>query len=369
MTPSFNHGEYLDAAMRSVLEQDHPGLTYFVADGGSTDNSVEILRKHSTDPRLQWISQPDKGQADAINTGFSRTNGEILGWLNSDDTYLPGTIAKIAAFFAAFPEVGCVYGDAQFIDSAGNVIGPCQHIERFNRQRLLHYSDYLVQPATFFRRTIFNSVGGLDPTLNWAMDYDLWLKLSAQTQVVYLPGLLANYRWLGSSKTAGGGAKRLEEVESVVRRHGANGMPAFFRLEAVRMHLADAIDQGDVAESIKQRGEWHRLPVRCLSRRERCAAWFRRRRGGSFGWGRCCGGMSNGCTLGKLIEPARRRGRRGRKYAKNQFKILRYFLRYFFAYSPTLRLRRLGGSIRISSPLLPRSQHVARLDSAVGDGR
>jgi glycosyltransferase involved in cell wall biosynthesis len=244
VTPSFNHGDYLPAALQSVLDQDYPHIEYFVADGGSTDNSPAILREFSSRPayasRLRWISRPDRGQADAINSGFAATTGPILGWLNSDDTYAPGAFAAVAEIFSRRPEIGVVYGDAQFIDAAGNPIGPCRHIEPFNAHRLLHYSDFLVQPAAFFRREIFDKVGRLDPTLHWAMDYDLWLKFAKATQFTYLPKLLANYRWLGASKTASGGPERLNEVESVARRHGGAGLPAYFRLEWARMKLTEA---------------------------------------------------------------------------------------------------------------------------------
>jgi glycosyltransferase involved in cell wall biosynthesis len=241
VTPTFNHGQFLKAAIDSVLDQDYPRLEYFVADGGSTDQTLEILA--GFEPKLRFCSEPDHGQADAINKAFARTSGQILGWLNSDDTLAPGAVLAVARFFAQHPDVGVVYGKAQFIDASGKTIGPCRHIERFDRRRLLHYSDFLVQPATFFRRQIFDQVGGLDPALNWALDYDLWLKAAAITRFEYLPRILANYRWLGTSKTAGGGAARLREVECVARRHGASGLPAYFRLEAVRMYLQEALDQ------------------------------------------------------------------------------------------------------------------------------
>jgi glycosyltransferase involved in cell wall biosynthesis len=237
VTPSFNHGEYLEVAVRSVLDQDYPRLEYLVADGGSTDASLEVVKKYES--RLRWISGPDHGQADAINKGFSRMSGQILGWLNSDDAYAPGAIAAVVEVFARHPDVGVVYGDGEFIDAAGNLIGRCQHVEKFNRHRLLYYSDYIVQPAAFFRRDLFEKARGLDAKLNWAMDYDLWLKFSRQTRFEYLPRVLANYRWLAASKTGAGGAARLVEVEAVARRHGAAGLPAYFRLEAARMYLTE----------------------------------------------------------------------------------------------------------------------------------
>jgi glycosyltransferase involved in cell wall biosynthesis len=237
VTPSFNHGRYIETTIQSVLNQDYAGLEYLVVDGGSKDSTVETLRHY--EHRLKWISEKDQGQADAINKGFGRTSGQVLGWVNSDDTLAPHAIQTVGDFFAKNPDVGIVYGDADFIDAEGEFIGHCQHIEPFDRRRLLHYSDFIVQPAAFFRREVFEAVGGLDATLNWAMDYDFWLKASAKARVEYLPRVLANYRWLGSSKTGGGGAARLKEVEKVASRYGAGGLPAYFRLEAVREYLVN----------------------------------------------------------------------------------------------------------------------------------
>lgn len=240
ITPSYNTGAHVRAAVRSVFEQDHPEIDYLVLDGGSTDGTVEVLR--SFGPRLKWVSERDRGQADAINRGFRQTRGDVLGWLNSDDAYSPGAVRAAAEFLGAHPDVAMVYGDADFIDAAGNRIGPCAHVERrFSRRRLLNYSDFVVQPAAFFRRSAFEAVGGLDPSLNWAMDYDLWLKFAdAGFRVAYLPRVLANYRWLGDSKSAAGGWGRLREVDAVARRHGANSAPAYFRLERVNLHFSEA---------------------------------------------------------------------------------------------------------------------------------
>ena len=240
VTPSYNTGGHVRAAVESVLAQDYPHVDYVVMDGGSTDDTVDALRGFG--PRLRWVSERDRGQSDAINRGFAQTRGDVLGWLNSDDTYAPGAVRAAAEFLARHEDVAMVYGEADFIDAAGNVIGPCAHVEpRFSHKRLLHYSDFIVQPAAFFRRGAFEAVGGLDPSLNWAMDYDLWLKFAARNyKVAYLPRVLAHYRWLGDSKSAAGGWGRLDEVDKVARRHGAKRTPAYFRLERVNLHLAEA---------------------------------------------------------------------------------------------------------------------------------
>jgi glycosyltransferase involved in cell wall biosynthesis len=241
VTPSYQHATFIEATITSVLGQDYPALEYLVADGGSTDGTIEILRKYQS--RLDWFSEPDHGQTDAINKGFRRTSGEILGWLNSDDEYAPGALKTAGEFFAANPDVGLLYGDANFIDARGKTLAPCAHIEPFDRRRLLNYCDFIVQPAAFFRRSLFQAVGGLDDSLHWAMDYDFWLKASAAARCQFIPRVLANYRWLHTSKTGIGGPPRLAEVELVARRHGAPGLPAHFHLEAVRMHVADALQE------------------------------------------------------------------------------------------------------------------------------
>jgi glycosyltransferase involved in cell wall biosynthesis len=240
VTPSLNQAAYIGATIRSVLEQEYPNLQYIVMDGGSSNATLEVLEMYRG--QLQWFSEKDEGQADAINKGFSRGDGEILGWVNSDDTLAPEALKTVGQYFADHPDIGVVYGNADFIDASGKFIARCAHIEPFKAFRLRHYADYIVQPAAFFRRSAFESVGKLDPSLHWAMDYDLWLKLSKMTQFEYLSKTLANYRWLDNSKTGGGGAARLAEVKRVAERHGARGLPAYFRLEAVRLHVAESLE-------------------------------------------------------------------------------------------------------------------------------
>ena len=236
VTPSFNTGRYLTAAISSVLTQDWPNIDYLVMDGGSTDSTLDVLK--SFGEKLHWISEKDNGQSDAINKGFIRTNGQILTWLNADDAYAAGAVRTAMEYFQAHPEVALVYGNADYIDAAGNLIAPCAHIEPFNFHRLLHYSDYIVQPAAFFRRSAFDAVGGLDASLNWTMDYDLWLKIARRFKVAYIPKPLAHYRWLDNNKTATGGRARLDEISRVLATHGAN-IPAYVRLEYVNHFLQE----------------------------------------------------------------------------------------------------------------------------------
>lgn len=250
VTPSYNTGRHIADAIRSVLSQDYPNLDYLVMDGGSTDDTVEVLR--SFGPCVRWISEKDAGQSDAIRRGFGQTSGEILTWLNSDDVLAPGALQTVAEYFAANPEVDVVYGKATYIDAQGKEIGRCVHVEPFSARRLFHYSDFIVQPAAFFRRSAYDAVGGLDANLHYGMDYDLWLKLARAHTFAYLPRSLASYRWLTDNKTAIGGFDRLDELREVTTRQGLTE-PAFMRLERINLFGRQAlrsIKAGQILDSI-----------------------------------------------------------------------------------------------------------------------
>ncbi|MDZ4158188.1 MAG: glycosyltransferase family 2 protein, partial [Anaerolineaceae bacterium] len=171
VTPSYNQVRFLEATIRSVLEQDYPNIEYLIMDGGSTDGSVEIIRRYE-DRLAGWVSEPDRGQTDAINKGFARAKGDIFAWLNSDDTYQPGAIAEAVSFFQQQPEVGLVYGDASFIDEDGKVIGRFPS-RQTNYHRLRQGYVHICQQASFFRADLWHKVGPLDDSFFFAMDYDL----------------------------------------------------------------------------------------------------------------------------------------------------------------------------------------------------
>jgi glycosyltransferase involved in cell wall biosynthesis len=199
LTPSYNQGHFLEETIQSVLSQDYPNLEYLIVDGASRDGSVDIIQKHAN--RLAWwVSEPDHGQTDAINKGFNHARGEILAWINSDDTYLPGVVSKAVRCLADHPEAAMVYADANLIDETGQIIGQFPS-RQTDLKHLLHGSVHIPQQTTFFRAAAWNQVAPLDPSFQFAMDYDLWVRLAKLAPLLYTPGLWANFRLHGQGKS------------------------------------------------------------------------------------------------------------------------------------------------------------------------
>ncbi len=199
ITPSFNQARFLEETMLSVLNQDYPNLEYLVVDGGSQDGSLEIIQKYAH--RLAWwVSEKDQGQTDAINKGFGRAKGEILAWLNSDDTYLPGAISQAVAYLQAHPEAGMVYGDANLIDQQGIIIGKFP-ARQTDYKRLRQGFVHIPQQAAFFRADLWRQVCPLDPGFYFAMDYDLWVRIARLAPLHYHPQSWANFRLHNSGKS------------------------------------------------------------------------------------------------------------------------------------------------------------------------
>jgi glycosyltransferase involved in cell wall biosynthesis len=234
VTPSYNQGRFIRATIESVLSQNYPNIEYWVIDGGSTDATLSIVREHEGDPRFHWLSEADGGQADAINKGVALTCGDIVAWLNSDDVYAPGAVSRAVEEILTHPAVALVYGQAERIDRSGTVIGQHTQIEAFDLQRLIHHLDFIVQPATFFRRAPFMAVGGLDASLHYCLDYDLWIKLGLRYPVRYIPDVLARAREYPETKTASGSLERLVEIERMIRRYGRPILPSLYYGEMVK---------------------------------------------------------------------------------------------------------------------------------------
>lgn len=199
VTPSLNQGQFIAETVNSVLSQDYPRLEYLVVDGGSTDKTLDILRCYGE--RLHWISESDNGQTAAINKGWRLAQGEIIAWLNSDDTYLPGAVKRAVSFLQAHPAVDAVYGDCDYVDGEGRFLRayparPYDYVELVRSA-----FDYIPQPATFIRRRALESVGHLDESLHYVMDLDYWLRLGVRHAMTYLPERLATLRLHQTAKS------------------------------------------------------------------------------------------------------------------------------------------------------------------------
>lgn len=214
ITPSFNQGRFIRDTIESVLSQDYSKLEYFVMDGGSTDETLDILRSYGT--RLTWRSGPDGGQADAVNAGVRLAHGEIVGWLNSDDTYESGAVTTAVNYLLAHPETAVVYGNAYFIDEH-NIRFGVHPTEDFDLDRLAE-TTLICQPAAFIRRSAFEAVGMLDSSLHYCMDYDLFIRLSRRFQIERINRFLANSRRYPDTKSIGGWECLFREIFTVAER-------------------------------------------------------------------------------------------------------------------------------------------------------
>ena len=218
ITPSFNQVDYLEATIQSVLAQTYPNIEYFVIDGGSTDGSVDVIRAYQHE-LSGWISEKDRGQTDAINKGFNMATGEIIAWLNSDDTYYPDAVEKAVAFLNSHPNVGLVYGDANYIDQQGQVIGRFPAAQTSLHQLRRGYV-HIPQQASFFRKALWDRVGPLDPDFYFAMDYDLWVRLAAVSEIRYVNQTWANFRLHQDAKTISADDRCWPEMLKVHYRNG-----------------------------------------------------------------------------------------------------------------------------------------------------
>ena len=235
VTPSYNQGHYIEETIQSVLAQDYPHIEYLIVDGGSTDNTVNIIKKYEN-KLAWWISEKDKGQTDAINKGFARAKGDILAWINSDDTYEPGAVAAAVKYLKELPRVGMVYGDCNFINDSGHVIGKfnaAQTSYRLLRQGYAH----IPQQSMFLRAELWRQVGPLDPSFYFAMDYDLWTRIAARTEIKYIPQTWANFRLHTYGKTIVADNRCWPEMMRVHYRDGGS----FFSILVAKYYIRKLI--------------------------------------------------------------------------------------------------------------------------------
>ena len=216
VTPSYNQGDYIEETILSVKNQDYPNFEHIIIDGGSTDNTVEILKKYH---HLKWISELDKGQSDAINKGFRRVNGEIIGWLNSDDLYEPHTLQKVAKIFNENPDYDLIYSDCYIIDAESNKINLMKSHD-MDTNILLDSTNLVCQPTAFFKKNVFD-IGMLDVNLQYCMDYDFWIRVAKKHNMKYIRNeIFASFRVVPGTKSVSQGDKLWKEFRHVCLRHG-----------------------------------------------------------------------------------------------------------------------------------------------------
>lgn len=214
VTPSYAQGQFIERTLQSVAIQGGAEIEHVVFDGGSTDSTVAVLQSFL--PAVRWVSKKDNGQTDAVNQGIRATDGEIIGWLNSDDVYYPGAIAKVVTFFKANPNVDVVYGMADHID-LHDVAFEQYPSEPWDFERLKE-TCFICQPALFFRRRVAEQHGLLDESLNYCMDYAYWLRLGkAGVQFAYLKEKLAGSRLYADNKTLGSRVKVHREINDMFK--------------------------------------------------------------------------------------------------------------------------------------------------------
>lgn len=224
VTPSYNQGQYLEATIKSVLGQNYPNLEYFIIDGGSIDDSVDIIKKYKNQLAF-WTSEPDNGQTSAINKGLNLITGDIWAYLCSDDTYNKNVFFDIKKQFIENPDIDVIYGDCNWIDEFGNLIRR-KKPSPYSVKKLLK-DNFLYQPSIFLRKRVLVKYGYFDENLKYAMDYEYWLRISKDSKFKYLHIPIANYRLHSSSKTVGQLRAMRKEMIKIKKVYG-RGLHAKF---------------------------------------------------------------------------------------------------------------------------------------------
>ena len=218
VTPSYNQGKFLEQTICSVIKQPYPNIEHIIMDGGSKDNTVEIIKKYEKYINY-WESKPDKGQANAINKGFKMATGKYIGWLNSDDYLEPNILKDVVRVFEEDYNIGTVFGKIHIVNEKGEKIG-----ERFNRKkitvnRLLNGGVQINQPGSFHRKSLLDKYGFLDESLNYAMDYELWIRLGQYSKFKQIDKFVANHRFHQASKTQSEFIKFIPEIKRIRKKY------------------------------------------------------------------------------------------------------------------------------------------------------
>lgn len=220
ITPSFNKGPYIEETIQSIRNQTYKNIEHIVTDAGSTDETISVLERYTND--LQWISEPDRGQSDAINKGWRMAQGEIIAYLNADDTYLPDAVESAVAFFEKHPDIHMVYGDGIITDEFGNNARTIRSGE-FNVKALVFCQDTIFQPSVFLRREVFDTIGDVDVDLHLAMDLDYWLRIALVYKTGYLPKPLSVAKIYRDAKSSALMFRYVKEYEHILEKVFSSG--------------------------------------------------------------------------------------------------------------------------------------------------
>ncbi len=236
ITPSYNQGQFIEETIKSVVEQNYPNLEYIIVDGGSTDNSVEIIKKYAKKyPKIiKWISEKDRGQPDALNKGFKMATGEIVGYLCSDDKYANNALFEISSFFKSNPNAKLVTGDYYIINQKGEIIHSFinlykKFLWKFNSYYLYLFVNYINQPSTFWRKELFDEFGYFDISLQYEFDYEWWLRVLSKNKLYIINKKLSYFRLHPFSKSGKSYIKQFDEEFDIVRKKVKNRVFLFVK--------------------------------------------------------------------------------------------------------------------------------------------
>jgi len=264
VTPTYNSGSTLPATIESVLAQTHSQLEYIIVDGDSTDDTRAIVQPYLSDPRVTFISEPDNGQAHAINKGWRRSNGKLITWLCADDRFLPHTLATGIRVLSNRPEAGWTCGRVRYINREGEPI-PFQHrttpleYELYRRQEVV-----IKQPTTLWQRDLLDEFGYLDESLHYALDLEFYLRIGRKYPGHYIDQVLAEATWTRETKTFGGGVSRVREIEQVIRAYGEEQIADSLRVQWTQTHFEESLRQlrrGQPKQGLAALGAAWRFPT------------------------------------------------------------------------------------------------------------
>jgi glycosyltransferase involved in cell wall biosynthesis len=255
-TPSYNQGAYIGRTIDSILSQQGDfELDYRVIDGGSTDETVDVLRSYGD--RFTWTSAKDKGQVDAINKGLAAVTGDIVGWVNSDDLLIPGALAKVADAFRANPQTEWVHGRCIIIDEHDREVR--KWVSAYKHYRCMHHSfanflteDYVSQMTTFWKKSMQDEVGLVDPSIKYAFDYEFFLRFAKRGDPIYIEDPIACFRWYPESKSGGGFVTQMRETNELALRYDASPWTRM-RARAKEIGIVNIYRALAIARSIRSR--------------------------------------------------------------------------------------------------------------------